>query len=288
MIKIKILTALLYFKSLLCPCTMEKENPVAEKKPIYHIKKIGELPERIDESSAIIITDTSSPSINFLTLNDHGGKPELYHVFNESKKWSYNSWNIKNANNFDWEELARDDQGNIYIGDFGNNYNSRKNLRIYIVNSSDSLRTDSISFSFEDQNLFPPAKDDKNFDCESFFWYDHKLYLFSKNRDKGSVKVYQLPDQPGSYKAKLISSLNLKGMITSADLSPDKKMVVLLSYGRIYFFKFREGAVPQFQPFFCRKFPRGGQSEAICFINNNDLLITNEGRKIFLMKKRRK
>jgi hypothetical protein len=287
MIKIKILTALLYFKSILCPCTLEKENSVVEKKPKYQIKKIGELPEAINESSGIIVSDTSSASINFLTLNDHGGKPELYHVFSQDKKWNYNSWKIKNARNFDWEELARDDKGNIYIGDFGNNYNSRKNLRIYIVNAADSMRTDSINFSFEDQNLFPPAKDDMNFDCEAFFWYAGHLYLFSKNRGKGPVKVYQLPDQPGSYKAKLIGSLKAKGMITSADISPDKSMVALLNYGRIYFFKFKEGVIPQFQPFFCRKFPRGGQSEGICFKNNRDLLITNEGRKIFLMKRKR-
>jgi hypothetical protein len=287
MIKIKILTALLYFKSLFCPCTLEKEIPVVEKKLKYQIRKISELPEKINESSAIIVTETSSSPAGFITLNDHGGKPELYHVFKEGKKLNYRSWKIKGATNFDWEELARDDKGNIYIGDFGNNYNTRRNLRIYIVNSSDSMRTDSISFAYEDQHLFPPAKDDKNFDCESFFWYDHKLYLFSKNRGKGPVKVYQLPDQPGNYIAKIASLLNIKGMITSADISPDKKMMVLLSYGRIYFFKVSEGTMPKFQPYFCRKFPRGGQSEGICFINNKDLLITNEGRKVFLMRKKK-
>jgi len=266
---------------------MEKENPVTEKKPKYNIRKIGKLPDKINESSAIIITDTSSIPAGFLTLNDHGGKPELYRVFYKNKNWDYTSWKIKNAKNFDWEELADDDRGNIYIGDFGNNYNARKNLCIYIVNPSDSMRTDSINFRFEDQNLFPPAKNEKNFDCESFFWHDHKLYLFSKNRGKVPVKIYQLPDQPGYYKAKLVSSLNIKGMITSADASPDKKMMVLLSYGRIYFFKVSEGNIPKFQPYLCRKFPRGGQSEGICFINNNDLLITNEGRKVFLMKRKK-
>jgi hypothetical protein len=287
MIKIKFLTVLLYFRSLLCPCTLEKEIPLAEKQPKYHIRKIGKLPEEINESSAVIVTDTSSSSANFLTLNDHGGRPELYHVFNENKKWDYDSWNIKGTKNFDWEDLASDDRGNIYIGDFGNNYNSRKQLLIYIINAKDSMRTDSISFSYEDQHLFPPAKEDKNFDCESFFWYDRHLYLFSKNRGSGPVKVYQLPDRPGTHQAKVVATLNIKGMITSADLSPDKRMVVLLSYGRIYFFKFKEGTTPQFQPFLCRKFPRGGQSEGICFKNNNDLLITSEGRKIFLMKRKR-
>ncbi|MFL5729566.1 MAG: hypothetical protein ACJ75J_08795 [Cytophagaceae bacterium] len=285
MIKIKILTVILYFKSLLSPCVLHKDPAIAEKKPHYKMTRIGELPAAIDESSAVIPADTASSG--FVTLNDHGGKPELYRVFPQGKTWNYTSWKVSRSSNYDWEELARDDRGNIYIGDFGNNYNNRRNLRIYIVNPADSLKTDSISFSFEDQKLFPPAKDDMNFDCEAFFWYDHHLYLFSKNRGKGLVKVYKLPDQPGAYQAKLFDSLNVKGMITSADISPDKRNLVLLSYGRIYFFKLAENGSLRFQGFFCRKFPRGGQSEAICFLNNNDLLITNEGRKIFLMKRKK-
>jgi hypothetical protein len=113
------------------------------------------------------------------------------------------------------------------------------------------------------------------------------LYLFSKNRGKGPVKVYLLPDQPGNYTAKMIATLNVKGMITSADISMDGKSVALLSYGRIYFFKLDAGDPPQFKPFLCKKFPRGGQSEGICFLKNNDLIITNEGKNIFLMKRKK-
>jgi hypothetical protein len=287
MIKIKILTVLLYLKSVLCPCTLEKEKPLAEKKAKYRMTKIGELPQEINESSAIAVTDTSGASVDFFTVNDHGGKPELYHVYNKNGGWAYHSWKINEAKNFDWEELTRDNRGNIYIGDFGNNYNTRKNLRIYIVNPKDSLKTDSISFSFEDQHSFPPADDEKNFDCESFFWHNDHLYLFSKNRGEGPVKVYQLPDQPGTYKAEVIATLNVKGMITSADISTDRKHMVLLSYGRIYFFKLNAEGILQFQPFFCRKFSRGGQSEGICFLNSDELLITNEGRKIFLMQRKK-
>jgi hypothetical protein len=33
---------------------------------------------------------------------------------------------IQNAENIDWEEITKDKEGNLYIGDFGNNENKEK------------------------------------------------------------------------------------------------------------------------------------------------------------------
>ena len=44
---------------------------------------------------------------------------------------------VVNAENNDWEDLTADDKGNLYIGDFGNNHNKRKNLSILKIKSKD-------------------------------------------------------------------------------------------------------------------------------------------------------
>lgn len=137
------------------------------------------------------------------------------------------------AKNKDWEDIATDHQGNIYIGDFGNNANARKDLRIYILNlQRQSL--DSILFSYPDQAAFPPPSAQANFDMEGFFWFRDSLHLFSKNRVGAGnyyTKHYTLPAQSGSYVATLRDSIQLKKrVVTAAAISPDGQTIALLSY----------------------------------------------------------
>jgi sugar lactone lactonase YvrE len=42
--------------------------------------------------------------------------------------------------NIDWEDITKDKDGNLYVGDFGNNDNERKDLCIYKIDKK-SLTT---------------------------------------------------------------------------------------------------------------------------------------------------
>ncbi len=135
--------------------------------------------------------------------------------------------------NKDWEDITADDRGNIYIGDFGNNANARKDLRIYIFNPRNQL-LDSILFSYPDQTDFPPSAAQAGFDMEGFFWFQDSLHLFSKNRlraGNGYTRHYTLPARAGVYVAALRDSIQLpKRVVTAAAISPDGQTVALLSY----------------------------------------------------------
>lgn len=272
MLKYHIFTLLVGLKSFFCPCTAEFNS-----KQKYTIKKVARLPQQVNESSGLIkATDTT-----FYTLNDGGGKTELYEINQKGALLTTKS--ISNTKNIDWEELTKDSLGNLYIGDFGNNSNQRRDLKIYKVTPTGNI--DSILFQYPDQKQFPPPPQFQNFDCEAFFWHNDSLYLFSKNRKGQNVHFYQLPAKPGKYVATKVGEKNINGMITGAALSPNKKSFVLLSYGKIYFFSLNSN-VSEAQPLTCRKFLRAGQAEAITYVNNDDLLITNEGGKIFYMKRK--
>lgn len=279
MIKIKIFTVLIAFKNLICPCAKEIRCEGFEKSGnTYKIIKAGKLPKAITESSGLEIADTSNA---FWTHNDSGAQPLLYKI--SASGQLLDELYVKGARNKDWEDLTKDERGNIYIGDFGNNANRRKDLKIYKVNSN---RIDSISFSLSDQVKFPPEKSQRNFDLEAFFWYKDSLYLFSKNRGNKIVKFYRLPDRPGTYSAELIGSVKLQAMITAADVSPDGKEFALLGYGKIYLFRNTNSDSFAFQSHLCKRFARSGQAEGIVYIDNDQLLITNEGGKIFKMFKK--
>ena len=186
------------------------------------------LPDALDEASGIIYYSQDS----ILWLNDGGHSPTLF-LSNANGK-ILNQQIVPNTLNRDWEDLTYDDKGNIYIGDFGNNRNRRRDLTIYIYNPDHST-LDSIQFNFPDQTKFPPTnKSEQNFDMEGFFWQNGYLHLFSKSRiGNGSfiTKHYRLSAQKGQQTAELLEDKFLKKrVITSAAISSDGKTVVLLSY----------------------------------------------------------
>jgi hypothetical protein len=208
--------------------------------------------------------------------------------------------------NRDWEDLTADDQGRIYIGDFGNNLNARRDLAIYIYDPH-SESVDSLTFRYPDQDAFPPPPERANFDMEAFFWYRDSLHLFSKNRlwaGNYFTKHYVLPAAPGDYVAELRDSLYLKRrVVTAAAISPDRQAVALLAYWfkpllgfipitstTIFLFEdfpegyFLRGALSR------RKVPKGlppTQYESIDFIDNRTVLVASE-RTIFFKQKARR
>jgi hypothetical protein len=186
--------------------------------------------------------------------------------------------------------LAADFDGNIYIGDFGNNRNDRTNLAIYKVhedelNQKDTVEVQFIYFSYPDQNLFPPDKSQLNFDMEAMLYIYGNLYLFSKNRTEpfnGICNIYELPSEPGTYVSKKLDSINFGNgpkelfQITAADISPDGSRIALMSYDKMYllhdvpFHDFTGGRMDMIE------FVNLSQKESVIFLNDSVLLISDE------------
>ncbi|MBL6944493.1 MAG: T9SS type A sorting domain-containing protein, partial [Bacteroidales bacterium] len=143
---------------------------------------------------------------------------------------------VDNAINIDWESLATDDDY-IYIGDFGNNLGNRDDLAIYIVSKSDiplegdgTAGSTKITFIYSDYKGNTEKKKEHNFDCEAFIATNDSLYLFSKNRGDQKTKLYRLPKMPGDYIAELISTFNVAGLITGADINISSDEITLIGY----------------------------------------------------------
>ncbi|MFN0174353.1 MAG: hypothetical protein ACKVU0_06890 [Saprospiraceae bacterium] len=203
--------------------------------------------------------------------------------------------------NFDWEDLAHDPAGNLYIGDFGNNLNKRRNLRIFRYNPTTGA-LDSIQFRYPDQVAFPPAREaDWNFNCEAMVFFRDSLHLFSKNSFKGNfyTKHYVVPAIPnnsGEYVAELRDSIRLKNrVVTGAAISRDGRNFVLTGYiigKRLGFLPFTRANAMYFRGFSGSQFLKGKQRwkrlpkclisrqfESITQWEGNIWIAANEGRK---------
>ena len=256
-------------------------------------------PEVIDESSGII--KSKSYPDTYWTLNDSGGEAAIYPITIEGKgiqtDWEksrmkpFTGIQIPNTVNIDWEDIALDGNGNLIIGAFGNNNNFRKDLAIYIVPEPDprnawmtrSLKT--ITFHYPDQKDFPPKKSLRNFDCEAVFTYQGKIYLLTKHRGNNKTKLYRFDRMEigENNPLTLLDEFNLiDSMVTAADVSPDQSKLAVLTYKSVWIFEPGEEGSDDFFKGNIHWYPiKARQCEAICWDNNNELIITNEQRDIF-------
>lgn len=254
------------------------------QQPSTFLTTIYSLPKNLKEVSGI--TYSTEDSLLW-TLEDSGNANVLYAL--NSEGLIAKEVTVKNVENIDWEDLAKDKEGNLYIGDFGNNENERQDLCIYkmdkkSLDNENAFPAYKISFSYPEQKNFPPKKKELLYDVESFFELNGNFYLFTKNRSKGfdgTVFIYKVPNRAGFHKAELIGDFKTcddydNCAITSAAISPDQSKVVLLSHSKIWLFKnfssdnFLSGIRTE------TELQHNSQKEAICFKDNDTLLIADE------------
>lgn len=272
------------FKTMLCGCQAERQqhNNLAKVRARYKISKTGKLPAVAHESSGLARGQGRN---TFWTHNDSGGESVLYEI--DYKGALVSSLQVSDVPNRDWEDLAQSPEGVLYIADTGNNSNTRRSFQIYAVTPETSA-VETITFRYADQDsLSSLTSGSQQYDCEAMFYHDQKLYLFSKNRIKTDhpVKLYEIPARAGDYVATPIDSIYIQGQVTGADISPDGKTFALLTYGKILLFGVESGRISFSQPQGCLRLVRK-QTEGIMFLNNTDMLVTNEQRQVFTLMRR--
>lgn len=290
--------ALMFFfaaKVALVTCQYEAGNAGLEKQKMK-VERAAKLDRILTECSGICLSPWSD---HLLALNDSGGEAEIYEITRDGELVQTHP--VPGAVNRDWEEITTDPAGNVYIGDFGNNGNRRRDLTIYKYAgdaasggvsadhvsanriSADRISADhvqKITFRYADQTF--EAGEKKEYDCEAFFWANDSLYLFTKSWEKGvrTCRMYVLPDRPGDYEVAPRDEVLLKAQVTGAAISPDKDRFALISYGKIFLFGIKNGQIGFRSPLACIKIARK-QTEAILFEDANTLLFTNEQRGMF-------
>jgi hypothetical protein len=246
------------------------------------LTQLCELPKDLKEISGIAYANNLLYSIE-----DSGNASEVI-VFDLKGKIK-RSIVINATKNVDWEDLTFDTKGNLYIGDFGNNDNTRRNLAIYKIdkNSLHQKTVDvsyAITFEYPEQTHFPPKKKEFFYDVEGFLESNSYFYLFTKNRSKGfdgSSYIYKIPNTAGHHKAQLIKTINTCSdyqncAITSAAISPDGTKFVLLSHSKVWLFE--NFALDQAETGRMTELDLDhfSQKESITFKNNDTLLIADE------------
>ncbi|MDZ7876855.1 MAG: T9SS type A sorting domain-containing protein [Saprospiraceae bacterium] len=251
------------------------------------------LPDVLRETSGLVV---QSPN-NFWTLNDSGGEAALYQF--DSTGRIKRIVKLSGATNKDWEELSTDSIGNFYVGDFGNNDETRRNLTVYKVLKTDILANNDsattvnavkIPFRYADQTAFPPPNAQLYFDAEAFLVWSDSLLIFTKDFDTkpylGTTHIYGVKNEsrlaeqavPRLDSFTTDASWKYNGAIVGAAISPDRSKVVLMSYQKLWIFTNFTGK--QFWKGQRHELSFGlddfAQREAVAFGDNCRIYITSE------------
>ena len=223
--------------------------------------------------------------------------PYLAKKFDDGASWP--GLTLEGASNIDWEDLTTLN-GWLYLGEFGNNGNARRDLGLWALPEPNPRATERqrpaffLPFHYPEQQRFPAEA--WVFDAEALFADPERnaLYLITKHRKAGDVrrfipgaKLYRIPlDGAGraSTALTLVDQHEEMTAVTAAELSPSGAWLAVLTYRTLWLFP-RPPAGEQwlFGPAYSRPLPflETRQAEALSWRDDTTLLLGNEEGRLW-------
>ena len=209
-------------------------GPPAEIGKFEATGRLGHPPLR--EASGIVAS-RRHPGI-FWVHNDSGNPPAIFAIRRDGTL--VREYAVA-APNLDWEDIATDDQGHLFVGDIGNNKNLLPLRVIHRLDEPDpAVPADKpLPVTSSTYYRFPDAG---RFDAESLVIDGKRILLVAKARDGREAELYTLPlDPPAPLVRPALPTRagTLPGFVepaTGADLSADGTRLAVCSVqaARVY------------------------------------------------------
>jgi hypothetical protein len=219
-----------------------------------------------------------------LTHNDSGGPPVLFAVTREGKTVA--QFRV-NAPNVDWEDIALDDQGRLYIGDIGNNGGKRNELIVHQMDEPDPSAAERFKFP---KPIRPTATwrlrfPGKPFDSESLFVHQGRGYLISKAFPGFPAELYRFDLEPTDKPVTLkhVATLPIRSPATAADVSADGKLLAVMTLTGPYLLRIDGDPLAAAKARPAHVAHMDLDIEGVCFVDEG-LLATTEGRQVLLFR----
>lgn len=187
----------------------------SQKTETFRLKKfyVSQLSDTVQETSGLDFFNEK-----LFTFNDSGNQPEIFQIDSASGK-ILKIYRLP-FQNTDWEAIANDGKY-LYIGDFGNNAGTRKDLKIFKIPFEEGvLKTDSVStirFHYPEQKEFVPKNINNDFDAEAMIFLNGKIHVFTKEWASKGVSHYVLdPDLKEDQPAEKTESFKTHFVVTDA------------------------------------------------------------------------
>ncbi len=201
----------------------------APPSPLEHLGTFD--PRRLPEASGIA-RSRRHPGI-FWVHNDSGNPAALFAIRRDGKIIREFRLAIPNI---DWEDIAADDQGHLYLGDIGNNGCLLAVRAVYRIDEPDPDKPADQPLRPSLSTFFGFSRPDR-FDAESLIIEPHKdcAVLIAKRLDRREAELYSIPLNPPAPLLRPATPRrigNLPGFVepaTGASLSDDGRFLAVCS-----------------------------------------------------------
>ncbi len=231
----------------------------------------------ITESSGIVISrrDTNV----FWTHNDGGGRKQVLYAITRTGK-SLAEYRVAGALLNDWEDIAADSHGHLFLGDIGNNDAKHSEISVHQIDEPDISKSPGGVVNVARTWRLHFQK--QPFDCESLFVWGDFGYVISKVFDDAKAELFRFSLTNNSVQTlEFVAQLKIDSPVTGADISQDGKLVGVVAKNGAY--AFRIGGDPariNEHKLHHTKF-KHEHIEACTFVPEG-LLATAESREIYL------
>jgi hypothetical protein len=209
------------------PCLLSVTLALGGPPPL---ERVGQLDVRLIPEASGIVKSRRYPDI-YWVHNDSGNAPLLFAIRGDGRIVREFRLELPNV---DWEDIAIDDSGHLYLGDIGNNTRALPVRAIYRIDEPDpAVPTDkSLKASAASFYVLSGAN---RFDAEGLIYDQGTGIVVAKFLDGREAELFSVPLDPPAplpRPARPQSIGRLPGFIepaTGAGLSPDRTLLAVCS-----------------------------------------------------------
>ena len=247
-------------------------------------ERVGRLEHPAIREASGIVKSRRHPGI-FWVLNDSGNAPKLFAVRADgslAREFDVNVINI------DWESIAIDDSGRLFIGEIGNNDGRLPIRAIHRLAEPDPNRPKVGKLEIESTTHYRFPQEDR-FDAEALVIDGKRALIVAKRFDERLADLFELSLEAASiFKPILPKRLGtlaeFKEPVTGADLTRDGKRLAVCSYkvARVY----KRDGLNDWRLVETYRFDELARAgiEAIAW-DGGDLILAGENREVFRLER---
>jgi hypothetical protein len=219
----------------------------------------------------------------FWVHNDSGNPPALFAVKRDGTL--LREYRVA-APNLDWEDIASDDDGHLYVGDIGNNTLFLRVRAIYRVDEPDPAAVPPggtpLAVTKSWHYTFPPGG---RFDAEGLFLDGSRAVVVSKSQDGRPAGLFAMPldaDAPLGAPVVLRPIGTLAGFVepaTGAALAPGGRRLAVCSYKVVRVYGREAAGTDAWELLATLPYEADGV-EAVTW-DGDDLILASEGRSLY-------
>lgn len=184
---------------------------------------------------------------------------------------------VAGAKNTDWEDIAADDNGHLFVGDTGNNYKLFPSRSVYEFKEPDPYASPIKPVAAVQRWRY--VFSGERFDAEALYVRAGQPFVLPRQRRQATDIFKLVPTKSGKWKPEQVAALPVRDIV-AADVSADGNSLLVCTPSMLRVYPLDERGVPSADGATLTVRYPFGNIEACCF-DGSDVMLASENRDIY-------